>query len=59
MVARVLDLAFGEPALPEVGLGVWAHDTAALRIYERLGFRTVQVLADVRRSTACAGPPTG
>ncbi|MEU3063910.1 GNAT family N-acetyltransferase [Streptomyces subrutilus] len=47
MVARVLDLAFGELALPEVGLGVWAHNTAALRIYERLGFRTVQVLADV------------
>uniref|UniRef100_A0AAU2JPC6 GNAT family N-acetyltransferase n=1 Tax=Streptomyces sp. NBC_00049 TaxID=2903617 RepID=A0AAU2JPC6_9ACTN len=47
LVSLAVDHAFGELALPEVGLGVWAHNTAALRIYEKLGFRTEQIIEDV------------
>ncbi|MFD3680947.1 GNAT family N-acetyltransferase [Streptomyces sp. NPDC058613] len=47
MVSLVVERAFGELGVPELGLGVWAHNTAALRVYERLGFRTVQVDEDV------------
>ncbi|MFD3807369.1 GNAT family N-acetyltransferase [Streptomyces sp. NPDC058611] len=48
MVSLVVERAFGEPdGVPELGLGVWAHNTAALRVYERLGFRTERVDEDV------------
>ncbi|MCB5182416.1 GNAT family N-acetyltransferase [Streptomyces antimicrobicus] len=47
MLRQVLDRAFGELDLPAVDLGVYTHNTAAVRLYERLGFRTEAVLADV------------
>ncbi|MGR4882626.1 GNAT family N-acetyltransferase [Streptomyces sp. LARHCF249] len=47
LVSRAVDLCFGELALPEISLGVWAHNAAALQIYETLGFRTVERLAGV------------
>ncbi|MFD9334053.1 GNAT family N-acetyltransferase [Streptomyces sp. NPDC060028] len=47
LVSLVIERAFGELALPSLGLGVWAHNTPALRIYEKLGFRTEEILADV------------
>ncbi|MBW5483103.1 GNAT family N-acetyltransferase [Streptomyces bambusae] len=47
LLAEALDRAFGELDLPEVDLGVYTHNTAAVRLYERLGFRTEQVLRDV------------
>ncbi|WP_405830850.1 GNAT family N-acetyltransferase [Streptomyces sp. NBC_00105] len=49
LVAQVVDLCFGELGLPEISLGVWAHNTAAIRIYEDLGFRTEQTLEDVEK----------
>ncbi|MFD7558405.1 MULTISPECIES: GNAT family N-acetyltransferase [unclassified Streptomyces] len=49
LVSRAVELCFDELDLPEITLGVWAHNTAALRIYERLGFRTQQVIEDVER----------
>ncbi|MEU9148644.1 GNAT family N-acetyltransferase [Streptomyces sp. NPDC048349] len=49
LVSRAVDLCFGEPALPEISLGVRAHNTAALRIYETLGFRTVGRLEGVEQ----------
>ncbi|MGW0395229.1 GNAT family N-acetyltransferase [Streptomyces sp. NPDC003042] len=47
LVSHVIERAFGELALPEIDLGVWAHNTPALRLYEKLGFRTDRVLRDV------------
>ncbi|MGW4507563.1 GNAT family N-acetyltransferase [Streptomyces sp. NPDC004436] len=44
LVSLVVTHAFDELGLPEIRLGVWAHNTAARRIYARLGFRTEQVL---------------
>lgn len=49
LVSQVVDLCFGELGLPEISLGVWAHNTAAIRIYESLGFRTEQILEDVEK----------
>ncbi|WP_404959290.1 GNAT family N-acetyltransferase [Streptomyces sp. 147326] len=49
LVSQVVGLCFGELGLPEISLGVWAHNTAAIRIYEDLGFRTEQVLEDVEK----------
>ncbi|MDX3541010.1 GNAT family protein, partial [Streptomyces sp. MB09-01] len=49
LVSQVVDLCFGELGLPEISLGVWAHNTAAIRIYENLGFRTEQILKDVEK----------
>ncbi|MEU9181293.1 GNAT family protein [Streptomyces sp. NPDC048550] len=39
--------AFDELGLPSLDLGVYTHNTAAVRLYEKLGFRTEQVLQDV------------
>ncbi|RSS82001.1 GNAT family N-acetyltransferase [Streptomyces sp. WAC06614] len=47
LLTQVLDRAFGELDLPAVDLGVYTHNTAAVRLYERLGFRTEAVLPDV------------
>lgn len=47
LVSQAVDLCFGTLALPEISLGVWAHNTAALRIYEKLGFHTVDRLEGV------------
>ncbi|MFG2880484.1 GNAT family N-acetyltransferase [Streptomyces sp. NPDC048337] len=47
LVTLAVSHAFGELRLPRLDLGVWAHNTAAIRIYEKLGFRTEQVLEDV------------
>ncbi|OKK13143.1 hypothetical protein AMK16_31410 [Streptomyces sp. CB00455] len=47
LVSLAVERGFGELGLPEISLGVWAHNTAAIRIYERLGFRTEEVLTDV------------
>ncbi|MCX5606637.1 GNAT family N-acetyltransferase [Streptomyces sp. NBC_00047] len=47
LVSQAVELCFGELALPEITLGVWAHNTAALRIYEKLGFRTEEILEGV------------
>lgn len=46
-MVSVVERAFGALRVPEPGLGVWAHHTAALRLYERLGFRTEHVEEDV------------
>ncbi|MEV7523264.1 GNAT family N-acetyltransferase [Streptomyces sp. NPDC091371] len=47
LVSQAVELCFGELALPEITLGVWSHNTAAIRIYEDLGFRTHQVIENV------------
>ncbi|MER5868540.1 GNAT family protein [Streptomyces sp. NPDC002044] len=47
MASLVVERAFGELGVPELGLGVWSHNTAALRVHERLGFHTVRVDEDV------------
>ncbi|MEU9164897.1 GNAT family protein [Streptomyces sp. NPDC048424] len=49
LVSQVVDHCFGELGLPEISLGVWAHNTAAIRIYEHLGFRTEQTLEGVEK----------
>ncbi|MFJ6798327.1 GNAT family N-acetyltransferase [Streptomyces sp. NPDC091268] len=49
LVSLVIERAFGELGLPSLDLGVWAHNTAALRLYEKLGFHTERVLADVEQ----------
>ncbi|MFD9723833.1 GNAT family N-acetyltransferase [Streptomyces sp. NPDC059072] len=49
LVSRAVELCFDELRLPEITLGVWAHNTAALRIYEKLGFRTQQVIKDAEQ----------
>ncbi|MFD9411355.1 GNAT family N-acetyltransferase [Streptomyces sp. NPDC059989] len=47
LVSLTVSRAFGELNLPQLGLGVWAHNTAAIRLYEKLGFRTHDTLKDV------------
>ncbi|MFJ9945956.1 GNAT family N-acetyltransferase [Streptomyces erythrochromogenes] len=47
LVSLAVSLGFDELALTEIGLGVWTHNTAALRIYEKLGFRTTETLEAV------------
>ncbi|MFF8265683.1 GNAT family N-acetyltransferase [Streptomyces virginiae] len=47
LAVSATDVGFDEPALPEIGLGAWTHITAALRIYEKLGFRTTATLEAV------------
>jgi RimJ/RimL family protein N-acetyltransferase len=49
MLQRVLELAFGELRLERVELGVFAHNTSAVRLYERLGFQRDNVLADIEQ----------
>lgn len=43
MVAAALDTAFADPDVSRVTLGVYAHNTGARRLYERLGFREERV----------------
>ncbi|MFC9587927.1 GNAT family N-acetyltransferase [Streptomyces yangpuensis] len=47
LVSLAVSVGFDELALPEIRLGVWTHNTAALRIYEKLGFRTTATLEAV------------
>ncbi|MER7465813.1 GNAT family protein [Streptomyces sp. NPDC097981] len=47
LLTLAVDQAFGRLGLPSLGLGVYAHNTAAVRLYEKLGFRTERVLEDV------------
>ncbi|MFG2342113.1 GNAT family N-acetyltransferase [Streptomyces yangpuensis] len=47
LVSLAVSLGFDELALPEIRLGVWTHNTAALRVYEKLGFRTTETLEAV------------
>ncbi|MFG3000852.1 GNAT family N-acetyltransferase [Streptomyces sp. NPDC048340] len=47
LLTLVIRRAFGELGLPDIGLGVWAHNTAALHLYEKLGFRTEEILPGV------------
>ncbi|MDR8413936.1 GNAT family N-acetyltransferase [Nonomuraea sp. 3-1Str] len=43
MVEAALGVAFADPAVERVELGVYAHNDSARRIYERLGFRAGRV----------------
>ncbi|MEV7726711.1 GNAT family protein [Streptomyces sp. NPDC087917] len=54
LVSLALDHAFDTLGLPSVGLGVWAHNTAALRLYENLGFRVERT---VPNAVEVAGTP--
>ncbi|MFE1900875.1 GNAT family N-acetyltransferase [Streptomyces yangpuensis] len=47
LVSLAVSLGFDELALPEIRLGVWTHNTAALRVYDKLGFRTTETLEAV------------
>ncbi len=47
LLTLAIDRAFGELALPSLDLGVYTHNTRAIRLYEKLGFRRGQVLEDV------------
>jgi RimJ/RimL family protein N-acetyltransferase len=49
LVDMVLDVAFDELHLHRVGLGVFSHNTTALRLYERLGFVREGVIRDIAR----------
>lgn len=49
MLEEVLASAFGALDLDRVELGVYSHNTAAVRLYERLGFGCDSVLDDVER----------
>jgi RimJ/RimL family protein N-acetyltransferase len=49
MLQRVLELAFGELGLERVELGVFSHNTSAVRLYERLGFQRDNVLTDIEQ----------
>jgi ribosomal protein S18 acetylase RimI-like enzyme len=40
LIAALLDLAKGDPSLEQVLLGVGAHNMAAIRTYQNLGFET-------------------
>ena len=46
LVDALLGVAFDELKLHRVGLGVFAHNTAAVRLYERLGFVREGVVRD-------------
>jgi RimJ/RimL family protein N-acetyltransferase len=43
MLGEVVERAFGELGLRRLELGVYRHNTRALRLYERLGFRPFAV----------------
>jgi RimJ/RimL family protein N-acetyltransferase len=47
MLGKVLGLAFGTLGLHRVELGVFTHNTSAIRLYERSGFVCDHVLRDV------------
>jgi len=47
MLEKVLASAFGALDLHRVELGVFTHNTSAIRLYERLGFVCDRVLRDV------------
>ncbi|MET9961119.1 GNAT family N-acetyltransferase [Streptomyces sp. NPDC006326] len=47
LLTLAIGRAFGELDLPELDLGVYTHNTRAVRLYEKLGFRSGQVLPDV------------
>jgi RimJ/RimL family protein N-acetyltransferase len=47
MLVKVLASAFSTLELDRVELGVFTHDTGAIRLYERLGFACDCVLRDV------------
>ncbi|MHB1490482.1 MAG: GNAT family N-acetyltransferase [Cellulomonas sp.] len=47
MLEKVLASAFGTFELDRVELGVFTHNAAAIRLYERLGFVCERVLRDV------------
>ncbi|MFI2204602.1 GNAT family N-acetyltransferase [Streptomyces sp. NPDC020192] len=49
MLERVLASAFGELDLERIDLGVFTHNTNAVRLYERLGFVCDRVLPDVEQ----------
>jgi RimJ/RimL family protein N-acetyltransferase len=49
MLREVLALAFGPLGLHRVELGVFTHNSSAIRLYERLGFVCDTVLHDVER----------
>lgn len=49
MLGEVLSLAFGALGFRSVELGVFSHNTSALRLYERMGFQVAEVLPDVER----------
>jgi RimJ/RimL family protein N-acetyltransferase len=49
MLQRLLELAFGGPGLERVELGVFAHNTDAVRLYERLGFQRDSVHTDLEQ----------
>lgn len=44
LVTLALTAGFGELGLAAIDLGVWAHNTAALRIYQKLGFRVQRII---------------
>ncbi len=47
MLTEVLTRAFGSGDVDRVELGVFTHNTRAIRLYERLGFTSDTVLPDV------------
>ncbi|MEU7556248.1 GNAT family protein [Streptomyces sp. NPDC044571] len=47
LLTLAIDRAFDELDLPELDLGVYTHNTRAVRLYEKLGFRSARVLPDV------------
>ncbi|MDK1476829.1 GNAT family protein [Streptomyces sp. 549] len=49
LLTQVLKFAFAQPGLERVELGVFTHNSNAVRLYEGLGFRVDQVLPDVER----------
>lgn len=47
MLTQILALAFGPLDLERLDLGVFAHNTSALGLYERLGFTTDEILNNI------------